>query len=106
MPKSSRSAHLWDYNFFGSVRERELRGIFGISESRLLKCYDNVLYLVKWGFSREEAWLMPMPELQSHIDGINAYYNRKAKSQTASETGKNDKIPKYAGNSLPGSVVL
>lgn len=102
-----RRQSLWGFPFFATDFincEKELKWIFGIYEKHIFRIYENVLYLVKWGFSREEAWLMPMPEAINHIRGINKYYERKQKAEQGSSTSDiQDELPKMAQTVLPSS---
>jgi hypothetical protein len=94
----------WGFPFFATDFlncEKELQWIFGIFESHIFRIYENVLHLVKWGFSREEAWMMPMPEVLHHIRGINQYYDRKNKAAEAANTPNAESdLPKMAQTTL------
>ncbi|MDR0675542.1 MAG: hypothetical protein LBF97_00675 [Elusimicrobiota bacterium] len=109
MLKNLRRWSLWDYPFFATDFlncEKELCFIFGIYEKYIFRIYENVLHLVKWGFSREEAWLMPMPEVLNHIRNINQYYDRKNKAaEAANSSNISSDVPRMAETVLPQTAL-
>lgn len=53
---------------------------FGFNESNLYKIYNSIFYLVKWGFSRNDLFGMPIPEYEEYIKNLNNYYKEKNKA--------------------------
>lgn len=75
---------------------------FVFSEQNLINIYENIFYLVKWGFSRNEIKDMPIMEYLKYIRLMNEYYEKKNKSYSSSkEIMKQDAPGNPAARNLP-----
>ena len=55
----------------------------------------NVLYLVREGFSREEVYTMPIPELYGYIDIINKEIDEKERRMRGDDSGSSGFVSDY-----------
>lgn len=88
-------------------RFRLIKNFFVISEDQyqdyIYGVRRNVLYLVHYGFSREEVYFMPIGEMLDYVKIINndnkMEQERIEAAERQSETAKNFNDVKMAGNS-------